>query len=100
MTTEGSVTSGEVIQALFELGGEASSKQIEDRVIENRGQGLPQWYLHWDSYRKTINQRIQNHTLGYRKYKGPSYIEKLVSYRPITFHLLVGKDLEIPAKGK
>ena len=87
MDTEGSVRLEEVVQALFELGGEAGSREIEDRVIENRGGGLPQQYSYWKSYRLTINQMIQFHCPGYRKYRGSAHFEKV---NPGRFRLASG----------
>ena len=75
----GSVTLPEVIEALKVLGGKAQSREIENYIIENRGNILPKVYEFggWDSYRKTINQVIQFYCPRYKKYKGKQYFEKL-----------------------
>jgi hypothetical protein len=63
---DGSVTLAEVVDAFKALTGKASAKQIESFVITSRGNILPKKYQRggWDSYRKTINQVIQVHTMA------------------------------------
>lgn len=75
----GSVTLNEVILSFKNFNGKASSKKIENYIIEQRGNILPQKYASggWDSYRKTINQVIQFHCKYYKKYRGPEYFKRV-----------------------
>lgn len=76
---DGSVTLNEVIEALKFLRGKATSREIEDYIIDSRGGILPEVYKYggWNSYRETINQVIQYHCTFYSKYKGPEYFKYL-----------------------
>ena len=76
----GPINVEEVIVAFQELGGEATAGEIQNKVIKNRGGSLPQNYTQggWDSYRKTITQKIHNHCPRYQtKYIGPVYFDNI-----------------------
>lgn len=78
MESTGSININEVIIAFEELGGEATTREIQSQVIKNRGGGLPSNYERggWDSYRKTITQKIHQHCpTNKTKFKGPTYFE-------------------------
>lgn len=78
MSTSGSVTVDEVIRALSELGREASSSEIKNRVNANRGGGLPSQYSYWKSYFNTIDQVIQQHCPQCKKCRGGAvYFEQV-----------------------
>lgn len=68
MPSTGTVTVGEVITALSGLGGEADSSEIKERVISNRGGGLPSRYTYWESYRNTIDQVIHHYCRQCKKF--------------------------------
>jgi predicted restriction endonuclease len=57
----------DVIKALEQLGGEAQSHQIKDRVTKNLG-GVPSNYKNKTSFRETIQVIIQSHSIGEKKY--------------------------------
>ena len=93
---DGSVTYNEVIEALKYLGGKAKSKEIENYIIEARGNILPIIYKDggWDSYRKTINQMIQFHCHRepkYKKYRGPAYFDYI---SPGYFELIDYEEMD------
>ena len=66
----------EVIQALRELGDEASWKEIRKQVKKNQGTGYSP-YKDWKNFDTTLNQLIQQHCEVYVKYRedGPVYFE-------------------------
>ncbi len=87
----------EIIKAFRELGGEATSREIQDQVIMNRGSDLPENFQSggWDSYRKTILQKVHHHCPGYQKYKGPQYFEKTGNAK---YALIESKKLGSPTE--
>ena len=89
----------EIIKAFHELGGEATSREIQDQVIMNRGGDLPENFQvgGWDSYRKTIIQKVHNHCPGYQKYNSTQYFE---SIRKGKYRLIksMNNDLSLPKR--
>ena len=68
-----SVSLEDVINALTELGGEAQSTQIKDRVTQDFG-GVPDNYKNRTSFRETIQVIIQKHCPQEKKYnKNPVF---------------------------
>lgn len=62
-----SVSLNDVINALNDLGGEAQSWKIKDRVTHNLG-GIPDNYKNRTSFRETIQVIIQEHCPQEKKY--------------------------------
>ncbi len=68
-----SVSLEDVKKALAELGGEAQSKQIKDRITQDFG-GVPDNYKNRTSFRETIQVIIQEHCPQEKKYhKNPIF---------------------------
>jgi len=55
------------------LGGVADWKDIVSKVTSNRGGGHSP-YGYWDSYVKTMKQRVHNHCEGFKHYRGGSIL--------------------------
>lgn len=62
------VTLEMVIEALNQLGGEAQSVEIKNRLLENLG-GVPENYKDKTSFYETIQVIIQTHCPVEKKYK-------------------------------
>lgn len=73
-----SVSLADVIAALTELGGEAQSWQIKDRITRDFG-GVPDNYKNRTSFRETIQVILQEHCPQEKKYNKKPVFEK-VSY--------------------
>jgi|SRR5689334_2170296 len=66
----------EIIQALRELGGEATWKEIREQVRSNRGTDHAH-YKDRENFDRVVNHYIQLHCCGfsYEKYTGPPHFE-------------------------
>lgn len=71
-----SVSLEDVVTALRDLGGEAQSTQIKDRIEKNFG-GVPDNYKDATSFRETIQVIIQEHCPQENKYKKKPIFEKI-----------------------
>lgn len=71
-----SVSLEDVITALTELGGEAQSWQIKDRVTQDFG-GVPDNYKNATSFRETIQVIIQEHCPQEKKYRKRPAFQKM-----------------------
>ncbi|MFA6473001.1 MAG: HNH endonuclease [Candidatus Latescibacterota bacterium] len=76
MNGSGPVTLSQVERALEELGGQATFTEILDQVTKLRN-GDYSHYLNWRNYQETTRQVIQDHCLGYAKYRGQARFEKV-----------------------
>ena len=65
----------EVVEALVELGGEASWSRIEDRVTQRRGNSYAP-YKDWSNFKTTMFQLVQQHCTGYAKFTGHVLFKK------------------------
>ncbi len=77
MPLYGSVNIQDVVNAFEDLGEEAEWNAIKDRVIEIHGGILPPRYSDWTSYINTTFQIIQQHCVGYKKFKGYILFERV-----------------------
>lgn len=75
-----SVSLEDVIAALRDLGGEAQSTEIKDRVEKNFG-GVPDNYRNVTSFRETIQVIIQKHCPEEKKYEKKPVFKKIATGR-------------------
>ncbi len=71
-----SVSLEDVVTALNELGGEAQSWQIKDRITQDFG-GVPDNYKNATSFRETIQVIIQEHCPQEKKYTKKPVFQKM-----------------------
>jgi len=76
MKGAGPVTLTQVEMALKNLGGEAPWDKILAEISRIRNRDYSH-YLNKHNYENTAFQVVQQHCLGYRKYKGPQRFEKI-----------------------
>jgi hypothetical protein len=88
----GPVTLSQVMEAFANLGGEANWRDAFDELHQIRGQDYSH-YLNWMNYETTAFQLVQEHTRGYRKYRGPAKFDKLGRRR---FRLLNQSSVSVP----
>jgi len=75
MSPSGGLQVKELIQALTELGGVASFKEIQERVTKNRN-GDFSHYRNWENYEKTMRQILHRHCEDYAHFRGTILFEK------------------------
>ncbi len=88
-----SVSLDDVVTALGELGGEAQSYQIKDKIIENFG-GVPDNYKNSTSFRETIQVIIQEHCPQENKYSKTPVFQKTARGRFRLINDTKSKDAE------